>query len=269
MIPGPRRLLAGTPSVTTLEKRTMKLRQTSLLCATVAASAVFGLFDAKPAAACPIEPYLSSICTMATTFCPVGYAVAAGQLVLITDNQALYALIGTAYGGDGRTTFAYPDLRGRSPVGTGQGVALTEVQIAQQRGQESVILTTAQMPRHDHPAAFQAAGASTLAVSVEIPVVAANATTNVPDPTTSLAQSNFKPNPVTATTVNTYSATTPNTTLAPFDATVNGATSGGTVEVGFTGGDPLTGKTTPFPTIPPQIGLTYCIAISGQFPQRS
>lgn len=91
------------------------------------------------------EPFVSEMRAFAFGFCPKGWADASGQLLNINSNQALYALLGTNHGGNGVTTFNLPDLRGRTPVGTGDNYAL-----GQRAGLESVTLTTAQMPAHTH-----------------------------------------------------------------------------------------------------------------------
>lgn len=96
------------------------------------------------------EPILGEIKMFAGNFAPTGWAFCQGQLLPIAQNQALFALLGTTYGGDGRTTFALPDLRGRVPVGFGQGPGLSYKDLGQQFGTETVTLTTAQMPAHSH-----------------------------------------------------------------------------------------------------------------------
>ena len=131
----------------------MARRTTGLLLAT----AVSGALIAPAAqATCSIDPMLGSICIVAYNFCPHGYADAAGQLLSIAQNTALFSLLGTQFGGDGRTTFALPDLRGRAPVGVGQGPGLSSIVEGQQAGSESVTLTTSQMPAHSHTAMLKA-----------------------------------------------------------------------------------------------------------------
>lgn len=83
-------------------------------------------------------------------FCPRGTAPAEGQLLPISSNQALFSLLGTTYGGDGRTNFALPDLRGRTPVGVGNGNGLLPVSQGEKRGAEQVTLTTANLAQHNH-----------------------------------------------------------------------------------------------------------------------
>ena len=103
------------------------------------------------------NPYVGEIRIFAGNFAPVGWALCDGQLLAISQNEVLFQLIGTTYGGDGVTTFALPDLRGRIPVHQGQGSGLSSYVIGQSGGAESATLTTAQLPIHTH-AAWAASG---------------------------------------------------------------------------------------------------------------
>src|SRR5262245_24305688 len=106
------------------------------------------------------DPYLGCIFMFAGNFAPNGYAYCNGQLLAISQNTALFSLLGTTYGGDGRTTFALPDLRGRAPIGFGQGPGLPNYDLGSVVGSPSVTLTTSQLPAHSHPVqASQAADA--------------------------------------------------------------------------------------------------------------
>jgi microcystin-dependent protein len=107
------------------------------------------------------EPFLGEMKMVGFNFAPVGWAFCQGQTMAISQNTALFSLLGTVYGGDGRVTFGLPDLRGRSPVGMGQGPGLTNVAQGELAGTESVTLTTANMPAHNHPATVQVAGTAT------------------------------------------------------------------------------------------------------------
>jgi microcystin-dependent protein len=97
-----------------------------------------------------MEPFVGQICLFGFDFPPRGWAICAGQLLPISRYQALFSLIGTRYGGDGRTTFALPDLRGRVAVGSGQGPGLTNYTQGQQSGSERVTLLVSEMPTHTH-----------------------------------------------------------------------------------------------------------------------
>ncbi len=96
------------------------------------------------------EPFLAEIRIFAGNFAPRGWAFCNGQLLPIAQNTALFSLIGTTYGGDGRTTTALPDLKGRAPMHAGRGPGLTARRIGQRGGVETVTLTEAQMPNHTH-----------------------------------------------------------------------------------------------------------------------
>lgn len=98
-----------------------------------------------------MDPILGSIILFAGNFVPRGWAACNGQVLPVQANMALYSLLGNTYGGDGRTTFALPDLRGRVPVGAGQqGPGLSNYSLGQAGGAESVTLMPAQIPAHTH-----------------------------------------------------------------------------------------------------------------------
>jgi microcystin-dependent protein len=96
------------------------------------------------------EPYVGEVRLFAGDFAPRGWAFCEGQTLPIQQNQALFALLGIQYGGNGSTSFALPDLRGRSPVGAGTGDGLTPVVAGQVLGAETVTLTAAHVPPHTH-----------------------------------------------------------------------------------------------------------------------
>jgi microcystin-dependent protein len=98
------------------------------------------------------EPYLGQLMLVGFNFCPRGWAPAAGQLMSISQNTALFSLLGTTYGGNGQTTFALPDLRGRVPVGVGQGPGLSNIDQGEVGGDESHTLLVSEMPSHSHTA---------------------------------------------------------------------------------------------------------------------
>lgn len=95
-------------------------------------------------------PYIGQIQAFGFTFAPVGWALCDGQLLSVQQNEALFSLLGTIYGGDGRNTFGVPDLRGRLPVHFGQGPGLANRTIGQKYGEEKVFLQTSQIPAHHH-----------------------------------------------------------------------------------------------------------------------
>jgi microcystin-dependent protein len=105
---------------------------------------------ALPAAARAQDCMLGEIKMFAGNFEPRNYMFAHGQLLPIAQNTALFSILGTTYGGDGQTTFALPDLRGRFPLGFGQGPGLTDRQLGEMGGEETVTQTVQQMAPHNH-----------------------------------------------------------------------------------------------------------------------
>lgn len=96
------------------------------------------------------EPFVGEIRMFAGNFAPRGWAFCDGQLLAVSQNDALFSLLGTIYGGDGRTTFGLPDLRGRIPLHAGTGPGLSPRRLGAKGGAESVTLTVNQLPSHSH-----------------------------------------------------------------------------------------------------------------------
>jgi microcystin-dependent protein len=96
------------------------------------------------------NPFLGEVRMFGGNFSPRGFAFCSGQILSIAQNDALFALIGTTYGGDGQVTFGLPDLRGRIPLHQGQGPGLTNRVIGELSGTETVTLISTQMPQHSH-----------------------------------------------------------------------------------------------------------------------
>ena len=120
----------------------------------------------RPAVACSADSYMGSVCMMAANFCPRGFYVANGQLLSIGGQSALYSLTGCLWGGDCRTSFAMPDLRGRSPAGAGTGPGLTELELGSHRGSEYHTQTVSELAPHSHTALFSPSGQGGVGVSV-------------------------------------------------------------------------------------------------------
>lgn len=102
------------------------------------------------------EPFLGEIRMFGGNFAPRSWALCNGQLLPISQNDALYSILGTTYGGDGRSTFGLPDLQGRSPKHPGDGAGLNPVRLGQKGGREAHNLTTAEMPSHNHTGTMHA-----------------------------------------------------------------------------------------------------------------
>ena len=131
------------------------LRNTTLAFALGSGALGFGT-----AASAQIEPYLGQMIQVGFNFCPSGWATASGQILSISQNTALFSLLGTTYGGNGQTTFALPDMRGRAAVHVGQGPGLSVYELGQVSGAETVTLTVNELAKHDHRAAIQTANAN-------------------------------------------------------------------------------------------------------------
>lgn len=101
-----------------------------------------------------MDPFIGQITMFGGTFAPRGWAFCDGQLLAISSNEALFSILGTTYGGDGRTTFALPDLRSRAPMHAGHGPGLSTRILGQKGGQEDVTLTYNEMPSHAHYASI-------------------------------------------------------------------------------------------------------------------
>ncbi|MEQ9333926.1 tail fiber protein [Thalassobaculum sp.] len=200
--------------------------------------------------------YLGSVCVTAISFCPRGYMSMSGQIVAISENNALFSLLGCTWGGDCRSTFGIPDMRGRSPVGQGTGPGLTPYELGQYRGAETHTLTEAELAEHSHTATFTPLGAS------DVSVTAFDGNGAAPTPSAensflqTIGENPFAPN----ATANLYGTGTGNpVTLSGVEVTGGG----GTVTVGNTG------TARPFPIVSPVTALTYCIATEGIYPPRS
>lgn len=122
----------------------MKLRSAILACTLIGAG-----FAAAPDAAAD-EPFVGELRLYGNNFCPRGWAPANGAMLPISQNSALFSLLGTIYGGDGRTTFALPNLNDRAPVGDGNGPGLTPYRIGQTGGSSQTTLTSQNVPAHTH-----------------------------------------------------------------------------------------------------------------------
>ncbi|HXT07737.1 MAG TPA: tail fiber protein [Roseiarcus sp.] len=183
------------------------------------------------------EPYLSEIRLMAFGFAPKGWAQCNGQTVPIQQYQALFALLGTTYGGNGVTTFNLPDLRGRAPLHYGpDGLGDTYV-LGQVGGEPLHSLSIAETPTHTHTLKAANVAADTAPAGV------------TPGPALALAQAAVYEgtNPVVPTSI--YSTAAANATMAPS-------------AVGQTGGQPHENRQ-------PFLVLNYCIALSGIFPSQN
>jgi microcystin-dependent protein len=243
----------GNHQMTNREKFSSTRRKAGLLGSAIAVAAGLSALAPAARAGCNADyAYTGEICITAGSYCPEGTMAAAGQTMVPTEYQLLFAVIGNAFGGDGRTSFNLPDLRGRVPVGTGTSPYLTPVQRGQQRGAESVTQSVEQMPPHTHAATFTPNPSNPVTVNTS----ATTATASKPQDKNYLAEANVAP----GRDVNIYAG--PSGSSVPLGGVSGGENTGGEVTVATTGG----GR--PMSTLDPQLGLTYCIVVSGAFPPR-
>jgi len=197
-----------------------------------------------------MDPFLGQILAVGFNYAPLGWATCSGQIMSIAQNSALFALLGTNFGGNGTSTFALPNLSGRAAVGTGQSPGLSNYVLGQTGGNENVTLTQAQMPTHMHPATFSGAG-STLKASSTVQATSAGPIAGGP-----LGHStDLTPNSIVKPAIYTPANSTVDTALG-------GLNVAGTVTVGPSGGNQ------PVSVLDPYLALTMIIATQGIFPPR-
>ncbi|QNM85414.1 phage tail protein [Polaribacter pectinis] len=196
-----------------------------------------------------MEPFIGQIMAFVGNFAIRGWAQCNGQLLPISQNTALFSIIGTTYGGDGRTTFALPDLRGRAPMHFGNGPGLSDYRLGAKGGVEQVVLNQTQMPSHNH-------FATATEVTVSLKASSAEADLHVPVAGSSLAAGN-EVNGRGTDPIQMYNSSTP-------DVTLGGGTSSATnVTIANSGGNLSHENRQPFLTV------NYLIALQGIFPPRS
>ncbi len=197
-----------------------------------------------------MDPFLAEIVMFGGNFAPRGWAFCEGQTLPIAQNEALFSLLGTVYGGDGRTTFMLPDLRGRSPIQQGSGPGLPSYRLGQSGGAASVTLSVLEIPSHTHAATTS----TTVQTAVEVKAVneAANTSRSIDGGT--LAK--------TASDQSIYSTNAPATALNAGTA-VGTSTATSTTQVQNTGGSQAHTNMSTF------LAINFIIALEGTFPSRN
>lgn len=180
-----------------------------------------------------MDGFIGEIRLFAPNFAPKNWAFCNGQLLAIQTNQALFSILGTTYGGNGINNFALPDLRGKAPVGVGQGAGLTDYTLGQQTGSATNTLTGSNLPSHNH----------TVAGTISMR-------------TTSILADSETPN-------GNYFA---NDATTKFDAQNDGTTMKPAI-VNLTAGNPGSGL--PVNNMMPYLAINYIICLFGVFPSRS
>ncbi len=186
------------------------------------------------------EPFIGQVEIFAGNFAPRNWAFCYGQLLQIAQHTALFSLLGTTYGGDGRTTFGLPDLRGRAIVGSGTGPGLTPKQLGQKWGSEEETLSVTQMTAHKHTVETNAG---------ELGASDAAADQHEPSPTSVLAAASVQGNPLSM-----YST-------QPSDTDIEGA------QLNLALGQ--TGAGVPHTNMQPYLAMNYIIALQGMYPSRN
>jgi len=182
-----------------------------------------------------MEPFIGQIMMFGGNFAPRGWAFCEGQLQAISQNSALFSILGTTFGGDGRTTFGLPDLRGRAPMHSGNGPGLTTRRLGEKGGIEYVTLDQTQIPSHTHAAAMTG-------------VMGA------------LEAGNGKAGTYSS---GSYLATSNGFTNSGGGGNISGVGVSGNVTVGNTGGTQSHINMQPFQVV------SFCIALFGIYPSRS
>jgi microcystin-dependent protein len=197
-----------------------------------------------------MDQTLGEIRLFAGNFAPLGWAFCSGGLLSIAENTALFALLGTTYGGDGQQTFGLPDLRGRVPVGNGDGPGLAPMDLGEMGGETAVTLTLNQIPMHNHTGTFN--GAPKVSVS------SANASQSAATAGASIATPGQLVSRVFTGSLG-FDTNTPDTTLS----TASMSLSGVVVSTGISGGSQ------PHTNMQPFLGMNFIIATEGIFPSRN
>jgi microcystin-dependent protein len=190
------------------------------------------------------DGYYGSVRLFGGNFAPRSFALCAGQELPIGDNTALFSVIGIAYGGNGRTTFGLPDLRGRVPVNMGRGAGLSNWVIGQRGGREVNQLSITELPHHNH--SFAATGASG---SISLYVSEEEGDTD---------------DPAAGVLANSGHSQYKSGVATP--AAYNGGDSGTCHVTGETGN---TGLGQPFSNVQPVLAMNYIICLNGLYPSRS
>ena len=188
-----------------------------------------------------MDPFIGEIVMFGGNFAPRGWGLCNGQLLAISSNTALFSILGTTYGGDGRTTFALPDLRGRSAIHPGTGPGLSSIKLGQRGGAEYHTLNVLEMPNHSHSGAT---------LNGSIMVNDEDATTDDP------SAGNLGVAQVSSGDISVYNTVDNTRTMAPNS-------------VGITGNTSATGGGQAFNIRNPFLGINYIIALQGTFPSRS
>jgi len=230
------------------------------------------------------EAYVGEIRLLAFNYAPEGWLLCQGQQLNVSQYQALFALIGNAYGGDGDTTFNLPDLRGRVPIQCGQG-PVSIYPWSQSGGTTTTVINTStsfalssisQLPAHSHASSFTPTGGGAPAQpSITVKVSNDPATSSAPIAGGYIAKNvaTIPAQPMVYSATANSGTTTLNAATATASGGSGGGITGGTVTIGSTGALQPTPVDVPItlgvpPTLPPYVAMNYAICVNGYFPPR-
>jgi microcystin-dependent protein len=182
-----------------------------------------------------MDQYIAMILQFGGNFNPKGFALCNGQIISLSQNTALFSLLGTNYGGNGTNNFGLPDLRGRTAVGWGEAPGVSSYSIGEATGSENVSILQSNLPAHSH-------NVNAVAVVGDQSTPANNY----------LAQGPKTGTPPHQISTNIYSSSAPNTTLNPLSVSVNSGASGSAMSI-----------------LQPSLVITYIIALTGIYPARN
>lgn len=207
------------------------------------------------------SPFLGQIQAFGFNFAPRGWSFCQGQLMSISQNTALFSLLGTAYGGNGVQTFGLPDLRGRTLIGQGNGPGLSPYVLGQIGGAENVNILISNMPAHTHVATFTPSGGGGITASFNASTQNATQSTPGASGATTLAVPGTSDGRSFTPTLGYVADAAPSVALTGL--TVTGSGGGGTVANQPTGGNQ------PISVLSPYLAINYSIALQGIFPSRN
>lgn len=192
------------------------------------------------------EPFIGQISTFGFNFAPRGWSLCAGQILPISQQTTLFSLLGTTYGGDGRSTFALPDFRGRFPMNYGAGPGLPPYPIGMRSGHYFHNISTTELPAHTHGASVEVTSATLAASTEKGSIATAEADAYIASQTGLGAAENFVPNGSEGTTAN-----------------LSGVTVSSTATIQNTGGNQAMNIMNPF------LAINFSIALLGIYPSRN
>ena len=175
------------------------------------------------------NPFLAEIRMFTGNFAPTGWALCDGQLMSISQNTALFSLLGTTYGGNGTSNFALPNLQGCTPIGAGQGPGLSLRDLGETGGEQTVTLLQSEMPMHTHAAMAATSGGQDLPTN-----------------------NTWGESKLGKTPLNVYAASNANSNVPMSQFALS-----------------MAGGSQPHNNLPPFLGLTFIIALQGVYPARS